>query len=181
MEEEDSVSEDYDSVEEVISEPSSTEETSTSLEGLQLHSSRSLQKEASEDQDAGRCSGLDSGAVTVLEYKQDQSSKSLCVILLQYCKNSLTALFLRESLQVCAVIRNTNVHNHVLERCHTSVVSLLSLSKCAPLLASIPSWVAYRTSQVCVMSLGRLLIEALLLLYVLIEMCFFFCFFLSIN
>lgn len=73
MEEEDSVSEDYDSVEEVISEPSSTEETSTSLEGLQLHSSRSLQKEASEDQDAGRCSGLDSGAVTVLEYKQDQS------------------------------------------------------------------------------------------------------------
>ncbi|XP_035195851.1 protein KIAA0556 homolog isoform X4 [Oxyura jamaicensis] len=71
--EEDSVSEDYDSVEEVISEPSPTEETSTSLGGLQLHSSRSLQEEASEHQDAGRCSGLDSGALTVLEYKQDQS------------------------------------------------------------------------------------------------------------
>ena len=171
--EEDSVSEDYDSVEEVISEPSPTEETSTSLGGLQLHSSRSLQKEASEHQDAGRCSDLDSGALTVLEYKQDQSSKSLCVILLQYCNNCLRALLLRESLQVCAVIQNTNVHNQVLERHRTSVMSLLSLSNRAPLLASIPSWVVYRTSQVCVMSLGRLLIEALLLLYVLIEIGFF--------
>ncbi|NWS53306.1 K0556 protein, partial [Chunga burmeisteri] len=72
--EEDSVSDDYDSVEEdVISEPSPTEETITSFGGLQLHSSSSLQKEASEHQDAGRCSGLDSGALTVLEFNQDQS------------------------------------------------------------------------------------------------------------
>ncbi|NXK47891.1 K0556 protein, partial [Chauna torquata] len=72
--EEDSLSEDYDFVEEeVFSEPSPSEETITSFGGLQLHSSRSLQKEASEHQDAGRCSGLDSGAVTRLEYKQDQS------------------------------------------------------------------------------------------------------------
>uniref|UniRef100_A0A8D0ESW4 Katanin interacting protein n=1 Tax=Strix occidentalis caurina TaxID=311401 RepID=A0A8D0ESW4_STROC len=76
--EEDSLSDDYDSVEEdVFSEPSPTEETITSFEGLQLHSSRSLQKEASEHQDAGRCSGLDSGGLTVLEFNQDQSSKSL--------------------------------------------------------------------------------------------------------
>ncbi|KFV91649.1 Uncharacterized protein KIAA0556, partial [Fulmarus glacialis] len=72
--EEDSLSDDYDSVEEdVFSEPSPTEETITSFGGLQLHSSRSLQKEASEHQDAGRCSGLDSGALTVLEFNQDQS------------------------------------------------------------------------------------------------------------
>uniref|UniRef100_A0A8C0AVV9 Katanin interacting protein n=1 Tax=Buteo japonicus TaxID=224669 RepID=A0A8C0AVV9_9AVES len=76
--EEDSLSDDYDSVEEdVFSEPSPTEETITSLGALQLHSGRSLQKEASEHQDAGRCSGLDSGALTVLEFNQDQSSKSL--------------------------------------------------------------------------------------------------------
>ncbi|XP_029858365.1 katanin-interacting protein isoform X3 [Aquila chrysaetos chrysaetos] len=72
--EEDSLSDDYDSVEEdVFSEPSPTEETITSLGALQLHSGRSLQKEASEHQDAGRCSGLDSGALTVLEFNQDQS------------------------------------------------------------------------------------------------------------
>ncbi|KAM9222544.1 katanin-interacting protein [Leptosomus discolor] len=72
--EEDSLSDDYDSVEEdVFSEPSPTEETITSFGGLQLHSSRSLPKEASEHQDAGRCSGLDSGALTVLEFNQDQS------------------------------------------------------------------------------------------------------------
>ncbi|XP_074915430.1 katanin-interacting protein isoform X1 [Buteo buteo] len=72
--EEDSLSDDYDSVEEdVFSEPSPTEETITSLGALQLHSGRSLQKEASEHQDAGRCSGLYSGALTVLEFNQDQS------------------------------------------------------------------------------------------------------------
>ncbi|XP_075022134.1 katanin-interacting protein isoform X4 [Calonectris borealis] len=72
--EEDSLSDDYDSVEEdVFSEPSPTEETITSFGGLQLHRSRSLQKEASEHQDAGKCSGLDSGALTVLEFNQDQS------------------------------------------------------------------------------------------------------------
>ncbi|XP_049647460.1 katanin-interacting protein isoform X2 [Accipiter gentilis] len=72
--EEDSLSDDYDSVEEdVFSEPSPTEETITSLGALQLHSGRSLQREASEHQDAGRCSGLDSGALTVLQFNQDQS------------------------------------------------------------------------------------------------------------
>ncbi|NXJ80810.1 K0556 protein, partial [Trogon melanurus] len=72
--EEDSLSDDYDSVEEdVCSEPSPTEETTTSLGGLQLCGSRSLQKEASEHRDAGRCSGLDSGVRTVLEFNQDQS------------------------------------------------------------------------------------------------------------
>ncbi|NXQ93794.1 K0556 protein, partial [Sagittarius serpentarius] len=72
--EEDSLSDDYDSVEEdVFSELSPTEETITSLGGLQLRSSRSLQQEASEHQDSGRCSGLDSGALTVLEFNQDQS------------------------------------------------------------------------------------------------------------
>ncbi|NXL10342.1 K0556 protein, partial [Mesembrinibis cayennensis] len=72
--EEDSLSDDCDSVEEdVFSEPSPTEETITSFGGLQLHSNKSLQKEASEHQDAGRCSGLDSGALTVLECNQDQS------------------------------------------------------------------------------------------------------------
>ncbi|XP_065540084.1 katanin-interacting protein isoform X3 [Lathamus discolor] len=72
--EEDSLSDEYDSVEEdVFSEPSSTEEIVTSFGGLQLHSSKSLQKEASEHWDAGGCSGLDSGTVTVLEFSQDQS------------------------------------------------------------------------------------------------------------
>ncbi|NWR65719.1 K0556 protein, partial [Bucorvus abyssinicus] len=72
--EEDCLSDDYDSVEEdVSSESSSIEETITSFGGLQLHSSGSLQKEAAEHQDAGRCSGLDSGACTVLEFNEDQS------------------------------------------------------------------------------------------------------------
>ncbi|NXL90568.1 K0556 protein, partial [Alectura lathami] len=71
--EEDSLSEDYDFVEEELCSEPSTEEVITSFEGLQLDSSRSLQKEASEHQDAGRCSGLDSGALTVLEYEQDPS------------------------------------------------------------------------------------------------------------
>ncbi|NXE06898.1 K0556 protein, partial [Lophotis ruficrista] len=72
--EEDSFSDDYDSVEEdVFSEPSPTEETITSFGGLQLHSGTSLQQEASEHQDAGRCSGLDSGALTMLEFNQKQS------------------------------------------------------------------------------------------------------------
>ncbi|XP_032839460.2 katanin-interacting protein isoform X2 [Tyto alba] len=72
--EEDSLSDDYDSVEEdVFAEPSPTEETITSFEGLRLHSSGSLQKEASEPPDTGRCSGLDSGALSVLEFNQDQS------------------------------------------------------------------------------------------------------------
>lgn len=80
--EDDSSSEDYDFVEEeVFSEPSLTEETITSFGSLQLHSSRSLQKEASECQDAGRCSGLVSGALTALDYKQDQSSKPLLYII----------------------------------------------------------------------------------------------------
>ncbi|XP_041893742.1 katanin-interacting protein isoform X1 [Corvus kubaryi] len=71
---EDSLSDDYDSVEEdVFSEPSPTEEAITGFEGLQLDSSGALQKEGSEHQDAGRCSGLDSGALTVLEFNQDQS------------------------------------------------------------------------------------------------------------
>ncbi|NWI73031.1 K0556 protein, partial [Dryoscopus gambensis] len=72
--EEDSLSDDYDSVEEdVFSEPSPTEEAITGFEGLQLDSSGALQKEGSERQDAGRGSGLDSGALTVLEFNQDQS------------------------------------------------------------------------------------------------------------
>ncbi|NXL50108.1 K0556 protein, partial [Podilymbus podiceps] len=72
--EDNSLSDDYDSVEEdVFSEPSPTEETITSFEGLQLHSNKSLQREASEHQEGGRCSGLDSGALTVLEFNQDQS------------------------------------------------------------------------------------------------------------
>ncbi|NXG75376.1 K0556 protein, partial [Baryphthengus martii] len=71
--EEDSLSDDDDvSVEEdVFSESSPTEETLISFGDLQLHSSRSLQKEASEHQDAERCS--DSDALTVLEFNQDQS------------------------------------------------------------------------------------------------------------
>ncbi|NWZ67427.1 K0556 protein, partial [Acrocephalus arundinaceus] len=72
--EEDSLSDDYDSVEEdVFPEPSPTEEAITGFEGLQLDSSGALQKEGSEPQDAGRCSGLDSGAPTLLEFTQDQS------------------------------------------------------------------------------------------------------------
>ncbi|XP_005054162.1 PREDICTED: uncharacterized protein KIAA0556 homolog isoform X3 [Ficedula albicollis] len=72
--EEDSLSDDYDSVEEdVFSEPSPTEEAITGFEGLQLDSSEALQKEGSEPQDAGRCSSLDSAASTVLEFSQDQS------------------------------------------------------------------------------------------------------------
>ncbi|NWX28606.1 K0556 protein, partial [Notiomystis cincta] len=72
--EEGSLSDDYDSVEEdVFSEPSPTEEAITGFEGLQLGSSGALQKEGSEHQDAGRCSGLESGALTVLEFNQDQS------------------------------------------------------------------------------------------------------------
>uniref|UniRef100_A0A8C3UZD8 Katanin interacting protein n=1 Tax=Catharus ustulatus TaxID=91951 RepID=A0A8C3UZD8_CATUS len=80
--EEDSLSDDYDSVEEdVFSEPSPTEEAITGFEGLQLDSSGALQKEGSEPQDSGRCSSLDSGASTVLN--QDQSSKSVSSTLLQ--------------------------------------------------------------------------------------------------
>ncbi|KAJ7426789.1 protein KIAA0556 [Willisornis vidua] len=72
--EEDSLSDDYDSVEEdVFSESSSTEEDMPSFEALQFPGSRSLQKETPEHQDAGRCSGLDCGALTVLECNQDQS------------------------------------------------------------------------------------------------------------
>ncbi|NXH96364.1 K0556 protein, partial [Pachycephala philippinensis] len=72
--EEDSLSDDYDSVEEdVFAEPSPTEEAITGFEGLQLDGSGALQKEGSEHQDAGGCSGLDSGALTVLEFNQDQS------------------------------------------------------------------------------------------------------------
>ncbi|XP_056358857.1 katanin-interacting protein isoform X1 [Oenanthe melanoleuca] len=71
--EEDSPSDDYDSVEEdVFSEPSPTEEAITGFEGLQLDSSEALQKEGSEPQDAGRCSSLDSTS-TALEFSQDQS------------------------------------------------------------------------------------------------------------
>lgn len=80
--EEDSSSEDYDSVEEeVFSEPSPTEETITSFGSLQLQSSTSLRKEASESQDAERCPSLVSGTLTALEYKQDQSSKPLLYII----------------------------------------------------------------------------------------------------
>uniref|UniRef100_A0A8C2YE48 Katanin interacting protein n=1 Tax=Coturnix japonica TaxID=93934 RepID=A0A8C2YE48_COTJA len=76
--EEESSSEDYDFIEEeLFSEPSPTEETITSFASLQLQSSGSMQKEASESQDTGRCSSLVSGASTALEYKQDQSSKPL--------------------------------------------------------------------------------------------------------
>ncbi|NXG66309.1 K0556 protein, partial [Hemiprocne comata] len=71
--EEDSLSDDSASVEEdVFSEPSPTDETSASFVGFQLHSGRSAQKEASEHQDAGGCCCLDSGALTVLGFNQDQ-------------------------------------------------------------------------------------------------------------
>ncbi|XP_027738603.1 protein KIAA0556 homolog isoform X1 [Empidonax traillii] len=72
--EDDSLSDDCDSVEEdVFSEPSPTEEEVSSFEDLQFHGTGSLQKEVSEHQNAGRCSGLDCGALTVLESNQDQS------------------------------------------------------------------------------------------------------------
>ncbi|XP_054247203.1 katanin-interacting protein [Indicator indicator] len=82
MEEDSFSDDDDDSIEEdVPSESSSAEETIPSFEDLQLHSNRFLQKEASEHQDAGRCSGLDSGAHSVLEFRQDQSKvKSLRVL-----------------------------------------------------------------------------------------------------
>ncbi|NXJ12458.1 K0556 protein, partial [Odontophorus gujanensis] len=69
-----SSSEDCDFVEEeVFSEPSPTEETITSFGSLHLQGSISLQEEASECQDAGRCSSLDSVTLTAMKYKQDQS------------------------------------------------------------------------------------------------------------
>ncbi|NXF97653.1 K0556 protein, partial [Eubucco bourcierii] len=72
--EEDSFSDDDDSIEEdVLSESSSAEETIPSFEDLQLHSNRFLQKEATEHQDCGRCSGIDSGAHSVVEFRQDQN------------------------------------------------------------------------------------------------------------
>lgn len=93
--EEDSLS-DYDSVEEdVFSDPSPTEEAITGFEGLQLDSSGALQKEGSEHQDAGRCSSLDSGTPTVLEFSQDQSSKSVSCTILLYYNHSLRELLLR--------------------------------------------------------------------------------------
>nr|XP_009934611.1 PREDICTED: uncharacterized protein KIAA0556 homolog [Opisthocomus hoazin] len=127
--EEDSCSDDYDSVEEdVCSEPPSTEETITGFGGLQLHSSRSLQQEASECQDAGRCSGLDSGALTVLEFNQDQSSKSLYYAVVQYCKRPLSRLERPLSatrknvyekdpdLSVSAVVKAMQIESKVLQR-----------------------------------------------------------------
>lgn len=94
--EEDSLSDDYDSVEEdVFSEPSPTEEPITGFEGLQLDSSGALQKEGSEHQDSGRCSGLDSRAPAVLEFNQDQSSKSVSSTVLLYNYQSLRELLLR--------------------------------------------------------------------------------------
>ncbi|XP_062443965.1 katanin-interacting protein isoform X2 [Rhea pennata] len=72
---ENSFSDDYDSVEEdVFSEPSPTEETIANFGEFQLCSSKSSQKEASERQEAARCSDLDSGALILLEFKQDQSN-----------------------------------------------------------------------------------------------------------
>ncbi|NXI44542.1 K0556 protein, partial [Galbula dea] len=71
---EDSLSDDEDYVEEdVFSEASPTEETIASFGDLQLHSSRSLEKEASEHEDAGRCSGLDSAAPALFGFSQDRS------------------------------------------------------------------------------------------------------------
>ncbi|KAF2981729.1 hypothetical protein EK904_015111 [Melospiza melodia maxima] len=87
--EEDSLSDDYDSVEEdVFSDPSPTEEAITGFEGLQLDSSGALQKEGSEHQDAGRCSSLDSGATTVLEFNQDQSKVKAVQVLSAKRKDS---------------------------------------------------------------------------------------------
>ncbi|NXD15006.1 K0556 protein, partial [Nothocercus nigrocapillus] len=77
---ENSSSDDYDSVEEdVSSEASPTEETIVSFGDLQLHSSKLLQKEPAAHQVAERCSGLDSGALTVLEFKRDQNMKPVRV------------------------------------------------------------------------------------------------------
>ncbi|NXA50699.1 K0556 protein, partial [Nothocercus julius] len=77
---ENSSSDDYDSVEEdVSSEASPTEETIASFGDLQLHSSKLLQKEAAAHQEAERCSGLDSGALIVLEFKRDQNMKPVRV------------------------------------------------------------------------------------------------------
>lgn len=100
--ERDSLGDDYDSVEEdVLSEPSPTEETIASFGDLQLHCGGSQQKEASDHQDTGRCSGLDSGGLTMLEFNKDQSSKSVNYTLVKYHNNnSLRALLLRESLLV---------------------------------------------------------------------------------
>ncbi|NXK90058.1 K0556 protein, partial [Formicarius rufipectus] len=84
-----SLSDDYDSVEEdVFSEQSSTEEEMSSLEDLQFHGSRSLQKEPSEHQDVGRCLGLDSGALTVLESNQEQSKAKAVRVLSAKRKDS---------------------------------------------------------------------------------------------
>ncbi|NXG49806.1 K0556 protein, partial [Psilopogon haemacephalus] len=72
--EENSSSDDEDFIEEdVLSESSSAEETIPSFEDLPLHSNRFSQKEALECQDGGRCSGLDSAAHSVLEFRQEQS------------------------------------------------------------------------------------------------------------
>ncbi|KAM9372446.1 katanin-interacting protein [Phaethornis superciliosus] len=80
--EEHSLSDDSDSIEEdVCPEPSPTEETIASFGDLQLHHSRSVQKAASEHQDAVRCSHLASGALTVLEFSQDQSKVKPCRVL----------------------------------------------------------------------------------------------------
>ncbi|NWR84488.1 K0556 protein, partial [Furnarius figulus] len=86
--EEDSLSDDYDSVEEDVLEPSSTEEEVSSFEDLQFHGSRSLQKETSEHQDAGRFSGLDWGALTVLECNQNQSKAKAVRVLSAKRKDS---------------------------------------------------------------------------------------------
>ncbi|NXU57334.1 K0556 protein, partial [Turnix velox] len=78
--EEDCCSGDYDSVEEdVSSEASPTEETIASFGDLQLCSSRSPQKGASNHQDAWRCSSLDS--LTVLGFNQNQSNVKPQVLL----------------------------------------------------------------------------------------------------
>ncbi|KAL2298821.1 hypothetical protein Nmel_014427 [Mimus melanotis] len=90
--EEASLSDDYDSVEEdVSSEPSPTEEAITGFEGLQLESSGALQKEGSEPQDGGRCSSLESGALTVLEFSQDQSKVKPVQVLSAKRKDSAEA------------------------------------------------------------------------------------------
>ncbi|NXU40502.1 K0556 protein, partial [Drymodes brunneopygia] len=92
--EEDSFSDDYDSVEEdVFSDPSPTEEAISGFEGLQLDGSGALQKEGSEHQDAGRCSGLDSGALTVLEFNQDQSKVKAVQVLSAKRKDSAEVCF----------------------------------------------------------------------------------------
>uniref|UniRef100_A0A8C3V2V5 Katanin interacting protein n=1 Tax=Catharus ustulatus TaxID=91951 RepID=A0A8C3V2V5_CATUS len=111
--EEDSLSDDYDSVEEdVFSEPSPTEEAITGFEGLQLDSSGALQKEGSEPQDSGRCSSLDSGASTVLN--QDQSKPvsrpetSLSVTRKSVCEKD-------PDLSVSAVVQAVQSENQFLQ------------------------------------------------------------------